>query len=298
MTERLRLNGAKRSALKKEHWKVNLQTPCEQKDNLINAQTHFFTAQTDVHEICKKVVEERFPKADRDVMRKYNSNESYRTTFTNMDSCFVLKNVETDDAEVRVNFNLNTDIACALNHDKMIANGLNPFVECQQHNSGGVSNPQINTDRSANETWLKDNFAQKGGYYHDRFENEKNPFALEVINTGGCHSRAYQVQEWQWQYVSAFEQAKVELIQCHRRYYDFCKTNQDTMCTVIDQAKYLDEVQEYWSDIDQSVLVSGDSLSTNLAVVSEDRLAQLKAMANNRRAKDDIVVVSKLQNQA
>ena len=70
------------------------------------------------------------------------------------------------------------------------------------------------------------------------------------------------------------------------------------MCTVIDQAKYLDEVQEYWSDIDQSVLVSGDSLSTNLAVVSEDRLAQLKAMANNRRAKDDIVVVSKLQNQA
>jgi hypothetical protein len=81
-------------------------------------------------------------------------------------------------------------------------------------------------------------------------------------------------------------------------YYDFCKTNQDTMCTVIDQAKYLDEVQEYWSDIDQSVLVSGDSLSTNLAVVSEDRLAQLKAMANNRRAKDDIVVVSKLQNQA
>jgi predicted PP-loop superfamily ATPase len=67
---------------------------------------------------------------------------------------------------------------------------------------------------------------------------------------------------------------------------------------VIDQAKYLDEVQEYWSDIDQSVLISGDNLSTNLAVVSEDRLAQLKAMANNRRAKDDIVVVSKLQNQA
>jgi hypothetical protein len=81
-------------------------------------------------------------------------------------------------------------------------------------------------------------------------------------------------------------------------YYAFCKMNQDTMCTVIDQAKYLDEVQEYWSDIDQSVLVSGDNLSTNLAVVSEDRLAQLKAMANNRRAKDDIVVVSKLQNQA
>ena len=94
MTDRLRLNGAKRSALKKEHWKVVLQTPCEQKDNLIDAQTRFFSTQTDVHEICKKVVEERFPKADRDVMRKYNSDRSYHTSFTIMDSCFVLKNVE------------------------------------------------------------------------------------------------------------------------------------------------------------------------------------------------------------
>ena len=299
MTERLRLNGAKRSALKKEHWKVNLQTPCEQKDNLINAQTHFYNTQTDVHEICKQVVEERFPKADRDVMRKYNSDRSYHTTFTNMDSCFVLKNVQTDDKEVRVRFNLDDDISCALNHDKMIASGLNPFVECQQHSTGGVRNPQINTDQSANSDWLGKNFSQNGRSDYNLTSSESNnPFALEVINTGSCHSRAYQVQDWQWQYVSAFEHAKLDLIQCHRKYFDFVKTNQDTMCTVIDQAKYLDEIQEYWSDIDQSVLVSGDNLSTNLAVVSEDRLAQLKAMANNRRAKDDIVVVSKLQNQA
>ena len=101
------------------------------------------------------------------------------------------------------------------------------------------------------------------------------PYSLEVVNTGGCHSRAYASTGLAtWQFVLNFEQAKVELIQCHRKYYDYCKTNQDTMTTVIDQAKYLDEVQEYWSDIDQSILVNGDSLSTNLAVVSEDRLAQ------------------------
>jgi len=69
------------------------------------------------------------------------------------------------------------------------------------------------------------------------------------------------------------------------------------MCTVIDQAKFLDEVQEYWTDIDQSVLVSGDNISTNLAVVSEDRLEQLKAMAQSRR-KPDTVVVSGVQAQA
>ena len=80
-------------------------------------------------------------------------------------------------------------------------------------------------------------------------------------------------------------------------YYDYCKTNQDTMCTVIDQAKYLDEVKEYWSDINESILVNGDSISTNLAVVSEDRLEQLKAMANNRR-KPDTLVVSGIQTQA
>ena len=99
------------------------------------------------------------------------------------------------------------------------------------------------------------------------------------------------------EFVLNFEQAKVELIQCHRMYYEYCKTNQDTMCTVIDQAKYLDEVQEYWSDIDQSILVNGDSLSTNLAVVSEDRLEQLKAMANNRKVLTPIIKVQQ-QNQA
>jgi len=294
MTDRLRLNGAKRSALKKEHWKVVLQTPCEQKDNLIDAQTRFFSTQTDVHEICKKLVEERFPKADRDVMRKYNSNRTYHTTFTTMDACFVLKNVERDEAENRISFDLNDDVSCALNHDKLTASGLNPFVGCQNHASGGVSNPTLNTDNSKNNTWLQENFSQFNGYGREA----NNPFSLEVVNTGGCHSRAYSIQDWQHQFVLAFESAKVELIQCHRMYYEYCKTNQDTMTTVIDQAKYLDEVQEYWSDIDQSILVNGDSLSTNLAVVSEDRLEQLKAMANNRKAKDETVVVAKLQNQA
>jgi len=294
MTDRLRLNGAKRSALKKEHWKVVLQTPCEQKDNLIDAQTRFFSTQTDVHEICKKLVEERFPKADRDVMRKYNSDRSYHTTFTTMDACFVLKNVERDEAENRISFDLNDDVSCALNHDKLTASGLNPFVGCQNHASGGVSNPTLNTDNSKNNTWLQENFSQFNGYGREA----NNPFSLEVVNTGGCHSRAYSIQDWQHQFVLAFESAKVELIQCHRMYYEYCKTNQDTMTTVIEQAKYLDEVQEYWSDIDQSILVNGDNISTNLAVVSEDRLEQLKAMANNRKAKDETVVVAKLQNQA
>ena len=65
MTDRIRLNTSKRSALKKEHYKVVLQTPCEQKDNLISAQTHFYKAQTDIHKICEQLVEERFPNAYR-----------------------------------------------------------------------------------------------------------------------------------------------------------------------------------------------------------------------------------------
>ena len=297
MTDRLRLNGAKRSALKKEHWKVVLQTPCEQKDNLVEAQTRFYSAQDDVHKICTQVVEDRFPKADRDVMRRYNrtTERNYHTNFTIMDSCFVLKNVETDANEVRVNFSLDDELSCALNHSQLFANGKNAFAHCQLMYQGGQSNPQINTDRSSNERWLRDNFAQYNtGYGGDK----NNPNALEVVNTGGCHSRAYQVQDWQWQFVLAFEQAKTDVIQCHKAYYDYCKTNQDTMTTVIDQAKYLDEIQEYWTDIDESILVNGDNISTNLAVVSEDRLAELKAMAKNRKAKDETVVVAKLQNQA
>lgn len=291
---RVRLNASKRSALKKEHWKVVLQTPCEQKDNLINAQTRFYSAQEDIHKICEQVVEARFPKADLDVMRKYNSDMTYGTTFTTMDNCFVLKNVQTDEQDIRVNFSLDDDVCYALNHDKLSASGRNPFAYCQLMYQGGQSNPQINTDRSSNERWLRDNFSQYNtGYGRDK----DNPFSLEVVNTGGCHSRAYQVQDWQWQFVLAFEQAKTDVIQCHKTYYEYCKTNQDTMTTVIDQAKYLDEIQEYWTDINESILVNGDDISTNLAVVSEDRLAELKAMANKRQVLTPIIKAQQ-QNQA
>ena len=163
-------------------------------------------------------------------MRKYNgSNNRYASnSFTTMDACFVLKNVQSGDAgETRIDFGLDSDVSVALNHDKMIANGLNPFVECQSHKAGGTNNPQINTDRSANETWLNDNFNQLHGYGNE----DRNPFALEVVNTGGCHSRAYAIQDWQDNLVLAHESARVELIQCHRMYYEYCKTNQDTMCT-------------------------------------------------------------------
>jgi len=300
MTDQVRLNGAKRSALKKEHWKVVLQTPCEQKDELLEATTRFFSTQTDVHEICKKVVDERFPKADLDTMRKYNSSQDsgyYNSRqFTAMDSCFVLKNVESDDREIRVSFELDEDLAMALNHDRLSASGRNPFVDCQYNANGGVSSPQINTDRSSNNHWLKENFNQtNGGYGCD----EKNPFSLEVVNTGGCHSRAYTLQDWQWNYVLAYEQAKKDVIQSHQDYYSFCKESQDTMNTVIDQAKFLSEVQKYWSDIDESILINGDNISTNLAVVSEDRLEQLKAMAEKRKAnKPDMTFMSGVIKQA
>ena len=56
----------------------------------------------------------------------------------------------------------------------------------------------INTDRSKNEGWLRDNFNQffQGNYYRhdDNGVDLKNPFGLEVVNTGGCHTRAYGVQ--------------------------------------------------------------------------------------------------------
>ena len=98
-------------------------------------------------------------------MRKYNSDRSYHTTFTTMDACFVLKNVQSGDAgENRISFDLNDDVSCALNHDKLTASGLNPFVGCQNHASGGVSNPTLNTDNSKNNTWLQENFNQFNGY--------------------------------------------------------------------------------------------------------------------------------------
>ena len=69
---RLRLNNSKRVTLKKEHWRVENQTPSELKDDLLTAITRMYRAQDDAHQIIEAEVEKRYPKADRDVMRKYN----------------------------------------------------------------------------------------------------------------------------------------------------------------------------------------------------------------------------------
>jgi hypothetical protein len=48
----------------------------------------------------------------------------------------------------------------------------------------------------------------------------------------------------------------------------------------------------YWTDVEDSILVGEDNLSTNLAVISEDRLQKLKDMASSRKSKksDDYIV--------
>ena len=288
---RLRLNNSKRVALKKEHWRVVNQTPSELKDNLLSASTRFYSAQQDAHKIIEAEVDKRYPKADRDVLRKYNSGGGYtHRNFTMNDNCFTIKNVQSEAGdEVRIDFDLGHALSCALNHDKLMANKLNPFVETECDRQGGVNNPTINTDRSKNENWLSDNFNQfKLGYR----EGTENPFGLEVVNTGGCHTRAYGVQDWQWQILMNYEQSKKDVLQAHKHYYSWCKDSQDTMATVIDQAKYLDEVQMYWTDVEDSILVGEDNLSTNLAVISEDRLQKLKDMASSRKSKksDDYIV--------
>ena len=143
--------------------------------------------------------------------------------------------------------------------------------------------------------WLKDNFDQFNIGYGG---NDKvNPFGLEVVNTGGCHTRAYGVQDWQWQILMNYQSSKEDVIQAHKKYYTWCKDSQDTMATVIDQAKYLDEVQMYWTDVEDSILVGEDNLSTNLAVISEDRLQKLKDMASSRKSKNSDVVLTVNENQ-
>jgi hypothetical protein len=74
---RLRLNNSKRMALKKEHWRVINQTPSELKDNLLTATTRMYRSQEDAFKIIEDEVEKRYPKADLDVMRKYNGDNRW-----------------------------------------------------------------------------------------------------------------------------------------------------------------------------------------------------------------------------
>ena len=190
----------------------------------------------DAFKTATAVVERRFNPTDvadlRRLQNKYTTVDS-----VGKDSCFYMavvdikgKPVHTRDEDndevrkqkhfdFRLTGNINgseydrqKDFAYAWYREPMKANGLNP--DCNIEHSGNQNNPNLSQHQNANSDWLEGNSGSSTNYA-DKWEND---FALDIIGTGGCRSRAIPCTDSEYAQFEMMLIAKQAVIRTHQEW--------------------------------------------------------------------------------
>jgi len=190
----------------------------------------------DAFKTTKAVLDRRFNPKDvadlRRLQRKYTTVDS-----VGKDSCFYMavvnnkgkavKELDGDNDEVEkskhFDFNLKgnlngseydsqKDFAYAWYREEMKANGLNP--DCKIENGDKGSNPHIATHSATNEDWL----SGSSGSSSDYISKWEDDFALNIIGTGGCRSRAIPCNESEFATFEMMHLAKQQVVKSHQEW--------------------------------------------------------------------------------
>ena len=211
-------------------------------------------------ETAQAVLERRFNPTDvsdlRRLQRKYTTVDS-----VGKDSCFYMAVVdgkgkevkELDDSNDEVakskhfDFNLKgslngseydkqKDFAYAWYREEMKANGLNP--DCNIEHSDNKSNPALHTHQNTNSSWLSGNDGSSSNYVN----KWKDDFALDIIGTGGCRSRAILCTESEFTTFEMMHLAKQQVVKTHQEWIGSIVRATKVVSETIQASKYKSEV--------------------------------------------------------
>jgi len=214
----------------------------------------------DAFSTAKAVLERRFNPTDvsdlRRLQRKYTTVDS-----VGKDSCFYMAVVDDTGKEVKeldesndevakskhFDFNLKgslngseydkqRDFAYAWYREEMKANGLNP--DCNIENSGNQSNPHHSTQSNNNGDWLKGSSGSSSNYVKKWNED----FALDIIGTGGCRSRAIPCTNSEYITFEMMHLAKQQVVKCHQEWIGSIVRAVKIVGETIQASKYKSEV--------------------------------------------------------
>jgi len=209
---------------------------------------------------AQAVLERRFNPTDvsdlRRLQRKYTTVDS-----VGKDSCFYMAVVDSKGKEVKelddsndevakskhFDFNLKgslnggeydrqKDFAYAWYREEMKANGLNP--DCNIEHSDNKSNPALHTHQNNNGGWLKGNDGSSSNYVN----KWKDDFALDIIGTGGCRSRAIPCTESEFTTFEMMHLAKQQVVKTHQEWIGSIVRATKVVSETIQASKYKSEV--------------------------------------------------------
>jgi hypothetical protein len=302
----IRLNKAKRDAIKKAWRDTTLKTPT-QKDELLNdAVSKFRELEQSVWDnVINPVVISNFPQDDMKILKKY-SRGGYGGSFAQYDNCFYFKPSFEDRQETQFCWNYNRDDMTALYYNDLMSVGVNPNLyyeyESKENNPHFYKQDQDLKDAVDNLKVAKYTGNKSYNNYHDQDINESDIGNLGghylLVPQGSCHSRVMMINNQDdWQQLRSFNRSKTNMQNAQKDIFKEKIQLINDMNAVVDQAKFLNEVKKYWTDLDQCVNFDADEIGTAVSIISDDTKQRLLDSAKLRQAQRDIVAVVKTPKQ-
>ena len=295
---KLRLNQQKRQLLKRE-WASTVwnKTPMEVEDNLKLAIENYRTVKQQTWDnVITPIMDKKFPLEDMKVLAKYDRGGNHYRSFTEIDQCFYFKPTHTDSSESQYKWTISDDEMRALYHFELQEKGHQATLEVEYDQTKRDRNPHYHEKTKAMEEDLAKVSAsldrglwQKGSYAYGHrgdYNDDISAFSRIVPNTGGCHSRTMMCDEHHWEQLKMYAKAQSNLTNAHRELWQMKYELVKDMNSIIDQAKFLSDVKEYWQDVEDCVSFETSDLSRELSIVSDDtkeRLRHSLAVRQNAR---------------
>ena len=295
---KLRLNQQKRQLLKRE-WANTVwnKTPMEVEDNLKLAIENYRTVKQQTWDnVITPIMDNKFPLEDMKILAKYDRGNTHYRSFTEIDQCFYFKPSHTDSSEAQYKWTISDDEMRALYHFELQEKGHQATLEVEYDETKRDRNPHYHEKTKAMEEDLakvsasldRGLWAKNSYHYNNRsgYKDDISAFSRVVPNTGGCHSRTMMCEEHHWEQLKMYAKAQSSLTNAHRELWKMKYELVKDMNSIIDQAKFLSDVKEYWQDVEDCVSFETSDLSRELSIVSDDtkeRLRHSLAVRQNAR---------------
>ena len=289
----IRLNKAKRDAIKKAWRDVTLKTRT-QKDELLNdAVSNFRELEQSVWDnVINPVVTQNFPQDDMKILQKYSRNGSYGA-FAQYDNCFYFKPSFEDRQETQFCWNYNRDDMTALYYNDLMSKGVNPnlYYEYESNQNNPHFYKQETNLKEAVSNLNDGKYTGQESYsnYHDQDINESEIKNLGghylLVPQGSCHSRVMMIHnENDWQQLRSFNKSKTIMQNAQKDIFKEKIQLINDMNAVVDQAKFLNEVKKFWIDLEQCVNFDANEIGTAVSIISDDTKQRLLDSAKLRQA--------------
>jgi hypothetical protein len=109
----------------------------------------------------------------------------------------------------------------------------------------------------------------------------------KVVVAGSCHSRCMMMtNEADWEMLKLFEKSKSMLMNAHRELWKEKNELITDMNSIIDQAKFIGDIEQYWTNVRECVNFENSDIGKELSIVSEQTKTRLSQAMNNIKLDD------------